>query len=570
MEAFRESKRKQIMRRLADLELERQTWVPHWQDCSEHLLPRRGMFLTSEPNKGSKRNDKIINSRALVGVRTLAAGIQAGTSSPARPWFRLVTPDLALNEFGAVKSWLRIVEEGMRNVFLRSNVYLALHTLYEDLLVFGTGSLYIEDDRRKVLRGYVFPVGQYCLVTNASLEVVGVVRRFSRTVAQVVEQFGLNACSDVVRTKYQNRELSAWVKVVHAILPNSDYQHGRADYAGKRWSSCWLESDAGEDDKLLRESGFEENPLMCPRWHLQDGDIYGRSPGMDALGDARAIQVLEKRSAQIVEKIANPPMKGPASLQHRAHSSLPGGMTFVDSSVGGATYEPSYIVNPQALPAVEEKIRQHEYRIDTALMADLWRMLANAEPGKMTATEVAERVEEKKIQLGPVLERLNTELYDPLIDRTFMLMLRRGLVPPPPPELQGIELKVEYTSLLAQAQRALETTGVERLVGMTAQLFAIRPDAAEKLNTDKILEEYNAQNGNKPDLLLSDEEVQAIRQARAEQAQQAQQLEQAQQLAAGAKDLAATPLEGDSGLSRLLGSMGGAGAGMPSAGGLVQ
>lgn len=569
MAAPEESKKKRILRRLAALELERQTWIPHWQDCSDYLLPRRGRFLTTESNKGSKRNDKIINSKAPVSARTLAAGLMALTSSPARPWFRLTTPDPELADFGSVKQWLHTVEERMRQAFARSNLYLALHTLYEDLLVFGTAAMVMEDDMRKTLRCYVLPVGEYCVVQNASLEVDGVIRKFSKTVAQVVEQFGLKACSQGVQERYTRGELDTWVELVHALLPNDGYTYGRADARGKRFSSCWLESAASAvDEKLLRESGYEESPLMCPRWHVQGTDIYGRSPGMDALGDARAIQVLEKRAAQIVEKIANPSMKAPASLQHRSHSTLPGGITYVDSTAGGATYEPSYIVNPNALPAVEEKIRQHEARIEDALFARLLTLLSTGGNGQRTATEIEEIVAEKKIQLGPVLERLNTELYDPMIDRAFMLLLRRGFIPPPPPELQNVELKVEYTSMLAQAQRALETVGLERVVGLTAQLWSIAPQVVDKLNVDRLLEEYASQNGVKPDLLLPQDQVDAMRQQRAQQAQQAQAMEQAQAMAGSARDLSQTPMDGDTGLTRLLGSLGGGGAGMPSAGGL--
>lgn len=570
MQAPKESKKKQILRRLSALELERQSWIPHWQDCSDYMLPRRGRFLTTKANEGSKRNDKIINSIAPVSARTLAAGLMALTSSPARPWFHLTTPDPELATFGSVKQWLHVVEERMRQSFARSNVYLALHTLYEDLLVFGTGAMLLEDDRRKVMRGYVLPVGEYCLVQSASLEIEGAIRKFSKTVGQVVQDFGLAKVSSSVKDRYERGDLDSWVELVHALLPNEGYQHGRADAAGKRWSSCWVELSAGDDDKLLRESGFEENPLMCPRWHVQGTDIYGRSPGMDALGDARAIQVLEKRAAQVVEKIANPPMKGPASLQHRMHSSLPGAHTFVDSGANGATYEPSYVVNPNAVEVIEMKIRQHEQRIEDALFARLLTLLSTDSKGQRTATEIEEIISEKKIQLGPVLERLNTELYDPLIDRAFMLMLRRGLIPPPPQELQGVEIRVEYTSMLAQAQRALETVGIERVVGMAGQVFAFYPEVVDKLDTDKLLEEYASQNGVKPDLLRAQDQVDAMRQQRAQQAQQAQQMEQAQQLASGAKDLAQTPLDGDTGLSRLLGSLGGGGAGMPSAGGPLQ
>jgi hypothetical protein len=90
-------------------------------------------------------------------------------------------------------------------------------------------------------------------------------------------------------------------------------------------------------------------------------------------------------------------------------------------------------------------------------------MLANATDTRMTATEVAERHEEKLLMLGPVLERLHNELLDPLIDTTFSRMIEAGAVPPPPEELLGVELNVEYVSVMAQAMKLTGITSIESL-----------------------------------------------------------------------------------------------------------
>ena len=111
------------MRRWTDIKDERSTYFGHWEELSEFIMPRRGRFLTSKSNDGSKKNGKIIDSTGSMAVRTLSAGMMSGITSPARPWFRLATPDAALMEQSDVKQWLFAVEKTMRDIFSRSNLY---------------------------------------------------------------------------------------------------------------------------------------------------------------------------------------------------------------------------------------------------------------------------------------------------------------------------------------------------------------------------------------------------------------------------------------------------------------
>ena len=106
----------------AQLENERSTFLSHWRECANYILPRRSRFYTTDVNRGDRRNQNIIDSTATLAARTLQSGMMSGLTSPARPWFRLTTPDPGLAEFGAVKGWLDIVTRRMINVLLKSNI----------------------------------------------------------------------------------------------------------------------------------------------------------------------------------------------------------------------------------------------------------------------------------------------------------------------------------------------------------------------------------------------------------------------------------------------------------------
>lgn len=550
------SPRRRYVARLAALKNERSSWLEHWRELNDYITPRRGRFLASDRNKGTKKNDKVINGTARRAARILSSGMMAGITSPARPWFRLTTPDPSLAEVGSVRQWLHVVEERIRLSMAKSNLYNALHNVYEDLATPGTSAMVVEEDPEDLLRAYVLPTGQYCLAQSSRLQVDTLYRELSMTVGQLVERFGIERCSVTVQNQYKQGAVDDWRDVIHVIEPNRSYETGKLGPRGMRWRSVWME--AGGDERLgfLGEGGFQDFPVMAPRWAVTGEDVYGSSPGMDALGDVKALQLLERRKAQAVDKVVTPPMKGPATLRNTRVGLLPGETTYVDSTMPSTTFEPAVIIPPTAVQLIDQLIQRHEERINGSFYADLWLMLAQNER-QVTAREVSERHEEKMLQLGPVLERLQRELLDPLVDRVFGILLRSGQLPPPPEELSGIDLRVEYISVMAQAQKLLGITGIERLASFVGNIAAVKPDILDKVNWDEVVDEYAASLGTKPDLTVPDDQVAAVRAERAERQQQQQAAETAMAAADGAKTLSETDMQGDSALNRLVGSLGG-------------
>lgn len=559
------NERQKYLKRLEALRSERNSWRAHWKDLSDYILPRGSRFLSSERNKGEKKSASlIVNGTATHGQRVLAAGMMAGITSPARTWFRLTTRDPALSEFGPVKEWLHMVEGRIFEALAKSNVYNALHQVYGGLGVFGTQALLIEDDPVKVLRAYHFPLGQFFLANSDRLQVDTCYRELSMTVGQLVGKFGYEKCSVMVQGAYDRGNVDLWVDVLHAIAPNHEQVMGRLGYEGMAWKSCWLEvgaagrpsSQASADEGILREGGYEEFPVLCPRWEVTGEDVYGSSPGMESLGDVRALQLLEKRKMEGFDKIVRPPMVGPKALEGQRATLLPGDVTYVDALGPGQTFRPAMEVNPAAMTEFREAIREHEQRISTVFYADLWLMMATTNNPDMTAREVAERHEEKMLQLGPVMERLQNELLDPLIDRVFNILLRNGDLPPAPEEMSGMEIKVDYLSIMAQAQKMLGIGAIERLFAFGGNMAAVKPEALDKLDFDQALDEYGAMVGVPPALIRTDEAVAQLREARAQQQQAMQAQEQAANAVQGAKTLSETDVQGDNGLTRLLGNLG--------------
>jgi hypothetical protein len=523
------TKKEKLITRWGHLRSERATWWSHWQEITTYLLPRNGRYFQQDRNKGHRRHNSIYDNTGTRALRTLGAGMMAGATSPARPWFRLGTADPELNSYGPVKLWLADVTQRMQLVFQKSNTYRTLHGIYEELGAFGTAGSIILPDSQNAIHHYPVTIGEYAIATDYQGRVNTLYREFQKTVGEVVREFGYNKCSTSVKNLYDRGTLDSWITLVHAIEPRDDRDrdYKKKDNMNMPYKSCYFETGS-DGDQVLRESGFKEFPAVIPRWGVAGGDIYGNSPGMESLGDIKQLQHEQLRKAQGIDYQTKPPLQVPSYMKNRDVDSLPGGVTFIDGAQG--KIETAFNVNLN-LDHLLRDIQDVRGRINSSFYADLFLMLANATDTRMTATEVAERHEEKLLMLGPVLERLHNELLDPLIDITFDRMVEAGLVPPAPEELQGMELSVEFVSMLAQAQRAIGTNSVDRYVNSMGMVAQMKPDVLDKFDSDAWADGYADMLGVDPSLIVAGPQVAKIRQARA-QAQQAAAQQEAQNQAA--------------------------------------
>lgn len=534
-------KREAFIARHGALKKDRSSWITHWTDLSKHILPRNGRFFTSDRNRtGADRYNKIYDNTATRALRTLGAGMQAGATNPGRPWFKLATSDPDLGKYHPVRSWLDDVVDRMQRVFSKSNTYRALHQMYEELGTFGTSVSIVLPDHNNVIHHYPVVCGEYALQQDYQGNIIGCYREFEKTVGETVKEFGLKNCSVSVRDQWKSRQLENAVKILHVIEPRADQERDPDNPSSKHmpFKSCYMEM-GGDDDKLLRESGFKRFPVLAPRWSVAGGDVYGTSPGMEALGDVRQLQQEQLRKGQGIDYMVRPPLQVPSQLKDRESELFPGGLNYVDPGTmlpydqvtagGGVRSAFDVRIDLSHLLADIQDVRE---RIRSSFYADLFLMLSMAGPNtRMTATEVAERHEEKLLALGPVLERLHNEMLQPLIDITFDNMMEAGMLPPPPDELAGQDLTIEFVSILAQAQRAVGSNSVDRFMGNVMQISQIRPDVLDKVNFDKWTDQYSMMLGIDTDLIVPEADVNALRKARA-------QAEAAQAQAALSKDQA--------------------------------
>ncbi len=564
--------RQRFLGRLGTLKTLRAPWDEAYRQVGQYLLPWRVKF--SPLDKKRALNDSILDPTGTYAVRTCAAGMSAGICSPARSWFRLTTPQPFLATKPGVKQYLFAVQGILEWILQRSGFYgVTSGATFYDLVGFGTFGMFVEEDPKLIARFKALPVGQYWLATNENGEVDTIYREFSLTVGQLVGEFGLDKVSATVKDQFKRSQFDVSHLVLHVVEPNrkdeetgfEGVEAGRLDWKGMPFRSIWMESSTKSDqgDGFLRLKGYHSFPAVTPRWaRTQPEDVYGTGPGIEALPDVKQLQTMVRRKLQLVEKVAIPPLKGPDSLIGGVPSQLPGAFTRVPAgATGGDKLEPIYIPEHGAIMQIREDIKGLQWTIREGLFADLWRIITDDDRAqRSTAEEVRAKREERLLQLGPVVQAVETEYLSRVIDRVYELADRAGYLPPPPAELNGVSLKVEFLSIMAEAQKAQQIPALERSSAYILSLAQLDPTALDSVNADKFADRYVDIAGLPPDLMRTPEEREALRQGRAQQAAAAQQAQALQVGAGAAKDLSGASLENDNALSRLLGSLGPAAA----------
>lgn len=555
-------KKLEIMR--SELETDRDSFLPQWRDIADFILPTRAQFQVTDKNRGDRRNLKIMDGSATLAWRTCQAGMMSGITSPSRPWKRLTTPDPDLAEFKPAKQWLHIVNKRMDAVLLQSNYYNIQPEIYGDMSGFGIGTKIIEEDFDDVARCYAVPLGSYCIANNDKLQVDNFFREFKLTVHQILRKFAGDNPRNIDWTKFSPRvknmydrgNYQTWIDICHFIVPNEEYDGNGYAATQKKYLSTYYEKGGeqkgGQEDRDLSKSGYDYFPVISSRWGKTGNDVYATMyPGSLALGDVKQLQHGEKRGLQALDKMVNPPLRAPMSLQKEVISSMPGEVTHVDMRDGEKSLGPLYEVDfhLQELEAKQAQVRQ---RCSRYFYEDLFLMMFQSDRRQITAREIDERHSEKLMVLGPVLEQLNTDDLGPTVEILFMLMDRQGYIPSPPEELGGVTLKIEYVSILHEAQKLAALSGVERFTGFVGSVAAWKMDILDKVDTDELVDEYGDIVGVPPLIIRSADQVKAIREGRAKVAQQQAQMAALAQGADTANKLAGAKLNEPSALTALM------------------
>jgi len=543
--------------RITTLRTTRYSWWTHWGELANFYLPRRYRWFIgpNQLNRGSPINQHIIDSTGYLVARNLAAGLMSGKTSPTRPWFNFSIGYLDDTGTTPESLWLSECKRIMRMVFHESNFYNAMATWYLDLVIFGTATNLLYEDFDTVINCYTPCAGEYFVDVDGAYRPTTLYREFVMTIGAIVDRWGIDNVSDSTKSAFEIADGSGLYREViicHAIEPNSDGRGFVSDHFAFR--ECYWEKGGSQapqsgppaPTKFLEVRGFFEQPQATCRWDVTGNDPYGRSVGMDGLGDQKQLQVETRRKAQAIDKMVNPPLALDASMKNTPASLLPGALNYINGMMQSTKPGISSIYETRfPVGEITEDLNEVRERLKYTFYNHLFQPLSQYETkSNITTTEIDQRKAEALIMLGPVFERIDNEGLKPIVERAFNICLRAGIFPDPPPSIAGRPITINFVSMLAATQEAVAAAGIERTLGFAGNLAGIDPQVMDLFDLDFTMNNYSKLQQNDPRMMRPIDAVLAMRQERQRQQQAAQNAAMAEQLSAGAKNLAAADMGG--------------------------
>jgi hypothetical protein len=508
----------EITNRFEQLVSVRKTLDTVFQEVEAFCSPYRGEFfkdLSTETEVDWHRGG-IYDSTACHASELLAAHIHGALTPPGIKWFGFEFRDDALNEVSGAKEWLEectnIVDKTLKT---ESDFNTEIAEVYTDLVTFGTSIIMQEPVDDLEWKGYDFtawPIMDCYFEMGADSKPSRVYRKIRYTKLQLQERF-----PDLDAEKYsEDGDVDRKFEVIFCVY----------------WRDRDIKTDTPlqpkdrpvgykyvmkNDSEELEEGGYYEFPAMAPRWRKTAGAVWGNSPSMKMIADIRMLNETVAQTTEGIAKGIDPPM---ISSDRGVIDDLdvsPGGLTMVTEVDQLVTLEPKSRMDW----AVMEKERIQE---------QVWNgyylnVLTLKESPAMTATEVIDRRQEMMRFMGPTAGRMQNDLLDPLVQNTFMGLLRMGQLPEIPEGLQGADLDVVYVGPLPRAAKLEEAASIQTWMGEVMIFAEANPSVLDNVDWDAMVRGLADARGVPTKFLATAEEMAESRKARAEMEQAQAQLE---------------------------------------------
>ena len=544
----------------------RLNWWATAGQIARFLRPERYLYFVENAantyDRGLRKDAAIVDRTGTLCGEVCAAGLMAALTDPDRDWLKLgpAIPGFELDQAG--QAWYEDLTERYNYVLTHCNFYDAQAQHYDDLVFFGTAPVIDYEDEDEIIHCFTPCSGEYMLGAGFDFSDEVFYRDFRLTVSQMIEMFGPENCPEDVNKMWRQKggALEYESVIGHAIEPNFAIRSDDTDSdtgmvpGGFTWrETYWVRGK--KDTRPLSLTGFNEQPFAVSRWNTQANDAYGRGVGEYMLGDVIGLQLATRQMAESIEKVNRPPMGADVSLQNLPSSTNPGKITFFNVGANGQQkFWPLYQINPD-IAAIGKYIEGLQERIAKTAKNDIFRFMQNLREqtkSDITTVEIDTLKEEAFAQLGPVIGRVYGTMRQ-RVRRHLSIMRRRGLIPPKPPSLQGVPLKIDFISILTMAQKAAKTGAIAREAQFLGSLSGAWPTAKLMLDVYKTGAKFNEGIDGPSDILVSPQQFKKLVQ-QANQADAAAKAEaQTVPGAAAAKALSQTSLAPGSALSALVG-----------------
>lgn len=524
---------KKIIERFGKAKSSRLNWESYWQEVSEYVLPNfsntffeGGYSLT----QGAKRDRKRYDGTAEIALTRLASTMESILTPRNSRWHSITTDNVHLNKIRRVREWQDEVTDILFKYRYASAANFGSQAFehYMSVGAFGTGCMFVDKLEPRGFRYAQIHIAQIYFYENHQGIVDEALRPFKMSARNAVQKFGEDELPDDIK-KAAKEHPDQMFDFIHAVMPREEVDPKRRDFKGMKFASYYVSRSGC---KVVKEEGYRSFPYAISRYITAPGELYGRSPAMQALTNIKVLNEQKKTLLKQGHRAVDPVLLAHDDGVLDSFSMKPGAI-----NTGAMTGDGKRLVDvlPVGNIAVGDKMMQMERdEIASAFMTDLFAIFMDRP--QMTATEIVELAREKGILFSPIMGRQEAEFLSVMIEREMDLANQQLLLPPMPPEL--IEARGEYSIVfdnpLSRAQKAEQAAGLMRTVNWAAEMAAQSQDPTplDHFNWDVIIPELSAINAVPPRWMKSEQQIEALRQGREQAAAQQQVIEAGPTIAA--------------------------------------
>lgn len=548
----------EIVKRFSVLQSDRRNVEGTWDLISKYIVPFRGEFfreLKSE-NEVNWKNRFRFDDTAVEACITLASSIHGAITSPMVRWFGIRFRSDELNGDSEAMEWLNKCADIIYLTLQESNFNLQMAETYLDICSFGTTALVEEVvEEASEFSNLAFksiPIRECYFEEDTNERVINFYRKLEWTPLQILSKFGETGTPEEIKKKAaESGSMNIKVSVVFCIYTRRDKLDADTSKTlmPKNRPYGYKYIVVADKTELGEEGGYYEMPVFITRWGKASGTSWGYSPAHICLGHVLTLNQLVQMILISAEKVIDPATLAQERGVIGDLDLNASGVTTVRDIKAIAPYESKarFDVSSLERKEIQNSIKQ-TFKVD---------QLELKESPAMTATEVQVRYELMQRLLGPTLGRLQNDLLDPVITRTFFILYRAGLLPPMPDivseDTEGDDIDIEYLGPMAKAQKMDKLTSVQRWFQLMAPIAEFKPEVLDIPDVDKIGKDAAALL-NVP--IKSDETIEKERKEREEAQKRAQKLAEAEAGGRAMKDMGSA-----------MGGMGGGGGAEPGTAG---
>lgn len=526
-----------------DAESRGRWFVNLWQETQEYTDPVEGGRHLATGMEGQPALVDIVDTTAVFDSQDMASGLSSTLVPPGQPFFAIGCSSRVADEDDESRRFLARLSEETHEAIFGSNFVMQFGAFLRSWCNLGEAAIFSEAGdpnsalREDLLNFREFPAGTFHYLENHRRVADAFLEKFEFSARQAVGAWG----QDKVGTKIWEaasdpKRSSTPFEFVHVCQPRRQRDHRGIDTLNYPYEDVFVST---HDKRIVHEGGYEEFPYHIGRWSKSARESRGRGIGVFLLPQIQSLNQMKHDLIECANRHNNPPREIGPGLEGNLDTT-PGANNYVTQM---GNIRPLEGLNGN-FPYTAEMIREERLEVHRAYLIDVFNQLINLRGDRRTTLEISERMNEGLRRLSQPAGRLIAEVLNPMLTRDALLLIRRGVVGPVPPALEGKGMRIEYKSPLVLALKRHQAQAFMQWVSFVGQMEATFPGATDNVDSDRAIRDMGDAFGIRSDHKRSIRERDALRQQRASLLEQKKAQDQQAQLAQTYKQTTKAPQEG--------------------------